>query len=131
VPFWTQGEWLTDLLRSVRDAAPDFVDDLLARFAAQAPEAPRALPTAAARTGPTPAALIETLSERELETLRRSTASRPAPFMRRWRCSSTTRLHSFTFTSPVGMNRRSHSHVGVCGGRWWKSRSRTDSVSNS
>ena len=68
--FLDAGDWLTDLLRSARDAAPAFVDDLLARFAAQAPAAPRTLPTAPARTGPPPdPPLVEPLSERELEIL--------------------------------------------------------------
>jgi LuxR family maltose regulon positive regulatory protein len=67
--FLDAGAWQTDLLRSARDAAPDFVDDLLARFAAQVPDSPRTLPNAPARTGPPPDALVEPLSERELEIL--------------------------------------------------------------
>ena len=67
--FLDGGRPVAELLPLVRSAAPEFVADLLARFAA----APAGQPPASA-PGPasprTPSLLVEPLSERELEILR-------------------------------------------------------------
>ena len=65
--FLDAGDGLVDLLRAAHDAAPEFVDDLLARLAAQAHGAAPA--GSAAPSTPEPAALVDPLSERELEIL--------------------------------------------------------------
>jgi LuxR family maltose regulon positive regulatory protein len=72
--FLDAGDTLVGLLRQARNAAPDFVDDLLARFAAHVPAAAPALPAAPTWLAPSTsalasAALVEPLSEREREIL--------------------------------------------------------------
>jgi LuxR family maltose regulon positive regulatory protein len=67
--FLDGGRPVAELLPLVRSAAPEFVADLLARFAAAPAGQPPASASGAASPG-TPSPLVEPLSARELEILR-------------------------------------------------------------
>jgi LuxR family maltose regulon positive regulatory protein len=78
--FLDEGWAVRDLLTKVRPAAPDFVDDLLDAFADEGPKTKdESIRPSSTVLRPPQGALVEPLSERELEILRLIAAGRSNP----------------------------------------------------